>query len=70
MYSLKFTIYIYVYCQILNYTHMYIITFKLYICVYYEKFKENVWSRMFLKFLIVNGICNVMVCYIRLWCFL
>ncbi|MFS8006111.1 hypothetical protein Hanom_Chr13g01245461 [Helianthus anomalus] len=44
MYSLKFTIYVYVYCQILNYTHMYIITFNLYICVYYEKLRKNVWS--------------------------
>ncbi|MFS7999752.1 hypothetical protein Hanom_Chr12g01170211 [Helianthus anomalus] len=32
MYSLKSTIYVYVYCQILNYTHMYILDFKLYIC--------------------------------------
>ncbi|MFS8019443.1 hypothetical protein Hanom_Chr15g01403831 [Helianthus anomalus] len=51
MYSLKSTIYIYVYCQILNYTHVYIVNFKLYICVYYEKLKENVCYRMFLKFL-------------------
>ncbi|MFS7921859.1 hypothetical protein Hanom_Chr03g00241861 [Helianthus anomalus] len=49
MYSLKLTIYIYVYCQILNYTHMYIVNFKLY--VYYEKLRENVWSRMLLKLL-------------------
>ncbi|MFS7944206.1 hypothetical protein Hanom_Chr06g00509331 [Helianthus anomalus] len=51
MYSLKLTIYIYVYCQIWNYTHMYIVNFKLYICVYYEKLRENAWSRMLLKFL-------------------
>ncbi|MFS7970869.1 hypothetical protein Hanom_Chr09g00825981 [Helianthus anomalus] len=50
MYSLKLTIYIYVYCQILHYTHMYIINFKLYVCVYYEKLMKNVWSRMLLKF--------------------
>ncbi|MFS7980017.1 hypothetical protein Hanom_Chr10g00934461 [Helianthus anomalus] len=51
MYSLKLTIYIYVYCQILNYTHMYIVNFKVYICVYYEKLRKNVWFRMLLKFL-------------------
>ncbi|KAF5787963.1 hypothetical protein HanXRQr2_Chr10g0458751 [Helianthus annuus] len=51
MYSLKLTTYIYVYCQILNYTHMYIVKFKLYKCVYYKKLRENVWSRMLLKFL-------------------
>ncbi|MFS8034834.1 hypothetical protein Hanom_Chr17g01585831 [Helianthus anomalus] len=51
MYSLKLTIYIYVYCQILNYTHMYIVNLKLYVCVYYEKLKKNVWFRMLLKFL-------------------
>ncbi|MFS8020133.1 hypothetical protein Hanom_Chr15g01411941 [Helianthus anomalus] len=41
MYSIKLTIYVYVYCQILNYTHMYIVSFKLYICVYYEKLREK-----------------------------
>ncbi|MFS8012455.1 hypothetical protein Hanom_Chr14g01321101 [Helianthus anomalus] len=51
MYSLNLTIYIYVCCQILNYTHMYIVNFKLYICVYYENLRENVWYRIFLKFL-------------------
>ncbi|MFS7963126.1 hypothetical protein Hanom_Chr08g00734481 [Helianthus anomalus] len=51
MYNLKLTIYMYVYCQILNYTHMYPINFKLYICVYYEKLVENVWIRILLKFL-------------------
>ncbi|MFS7918744.1 hypothetical protein Hanom_Chr03g00204681 [Helianthus anomalus] len=50
MYSIKLIIYIYVYCQILNYTHMYIVNFKLYICVYYEKLRENVCSRMLVKF--------------------
>ncbi|MFS7989703.1 hypothetical protein Hanom_Chr11g01049951 [Helianthus anomalus] len=50
MYSLKLTIYIYVYCQILHYTHMYIVNFKLYVCVYYEKLMKNVWSRILLKF--------------------
>ncbi|MFS8008502.1 hypothetical protein Hanom_Chr14g01273531 [Helianthus anomalus] len=51
MYSLKLSIYICVYCQILYYTHMYIVNFKLYICVYYKKLRENVWSRILLKFL-------------------
>ncbi|MFS7964077.1 hypothetical protein Hanom_Chr08g00745951 [Helianthus anomalus] len=51
MYSLKLTIYIYVYCQVLNYTHLYIVNFKLYIRVYYEKLRDNVWYRMLLKFL-------------------
>ncbi|MFS8017826.1 putative peptidase S10, serine carboxypeptidase, alpha/Beta hydrolase [Helianthus anomalus] len=48
MYNIKLTIYIYVYCQILNYTHMYIVNFKLYICVYYEKLRENNANVIFL----------------------
>ncbi|MFS7987922.1 hypothetical protein Hanom_Chr11g01028471 [Helianthus anomalus] len=51
MYSLKLTIYIYVYYQILNYTHTYIVNLKLYICVYYEKLKKNMCSRILLMFL-------------------
>ncbi|MFS7912090.1 hypothetical protein Hanom_Chr02g00125781 [Helianthus anomalus] len=50
MYSLKLTIYIYVYCQMLNYTYMYIVNFKLYICVYYQKFRKMCSSECFLSF--------------------
>ncbi|MFS7951964.1 hypothetical protein Hanom_Chr07g00601441 [Helianthus anomalus] len=51
MYSLKLTIHIYVYCHILNYTHMYIVNFKQYICVYYEKHRENMSFRILFNFL-------------------